>query len=50
MGAAGFKAENFADVSAGRSRLLLGGVTVEILFSGPLGLEVVFWDEELGKV
>jgi hypothetical protein len=49
MGAAGFKAELFADGSVEINRLLLGVVGVEGL-TGPLGLEADFWDEELDKV
>jgi hypothetical protein len=50
MGAAGFKAELFADGSVEINRLLLGGVRVEGFFTGPLGLVADFGDEELGRV
>lgn len=50
MGSAGFKEENFAEVSARANRLLLGEVAEEGFFSDPLGLEATCWDEEWGKV
>lgn len=48
MGAAGFKGEIFADVSAVKNRLLLE-VAVVGFFGGPLGLEAGFWGDELGE-
>jgi hypothetical protein len=44
MGVIGFKAELFADGSVEINRLLTGELGVGFL-SGPLGLEVDFWDE-----
>jgi hypothetical protein len=48
VGVAGFKAEFFVDGSEEINRLLLGEVGVDGL-TGPLGLEINFWDEELVK-
>lgn len=50
MGVVGFNAELFADGFVETNRLLLGEVGVEGFFTGPLGLEADFWDEELDKV